>query len=221
MKQFLNKVLQTIILLTGFVLHLAGQIPVECLAGHQKATADIMFFRYFLKNDKSPSHCLFFNRNRASVDYRITSREYLPQFGFTEALSWNHPRLKGFAPVAVLQILNTGVYPKAGVQYVLLKKSWTVFTWAVCRTDAPEKADHFLLLRFTPRISEHIHLFEQAESLLALDFGKQGSQALTLRFRSGVSYRQWQAGAGADLFLFGSGWTSTSTNAGIFLRHEF
>lgn len=38
--------------------------------------------------------------------------QYLPQFGFPEAISYLNPSLKGFAPVTVLQLVNTGVTQK-------------------------------------------------------------------------------------------------------------
>jgi hypothetical protein len=62
-----------------------SQIPVEVFAGHEKTTVDLMFFRFFKNSAGENSRFLFFNRNRASVDYRMTGKSYLPQFGFTEA----------------------------------------------------------------------------------------------------------------------------------------
>ncbi|MCA6434258.1 MAG: hypothetical protein IM574_11695, partial [Cytophagales bacterium] len=95
---------QSLIIVFVFLSGMAqAQIPVEIFAGYQKLTIDVMFFKYFKNKQKENSNWLFFNRNRASVDYRMTSKTYLPQFGFTEAISYNHPKLKGFAPVAVVQ----------------------------------------------------------------------------------------------------------------------
>ncbi|MFM7855752.1 MAG: hypothetical protein ACKO96_28470, partial [Flammeovirgaceae bacterium] len=111
-----------------------SQIVVEGFVGDQKTTADILFFKYFKNKEGNNSTFLFFNRNRASMDYRQTSNAYLPQFGFTEAVSYNHPALKGFAPVAVVQIFNTGTFPKIGVQYFHQKKHFMFFTWAVIET---------------------------------------------------------------------------------------
>ena len=91
-----------------------AQIPVELFTGHERATFDVLFFKNFLTKEEKKSYCLFFNRNRLSVDYRITSTNYLPSFGATEAISYNDPKWKGWAPVAVVQIFNNGVFPKAG-----------------------------------------------------------------------------------------------------------
>ena len=87
------------IILIGICSTAKAQIPVEIFAGHERTTVDIMFFKYFKNNQGENSRWLFFNRNRASVDYRMTKTSYLPQFGFTEAISYNHEKLKGFAPV--------------------------------------------------------------------------------------------------------------------------
>ena len=99
-----------------------AQIPVEVFAGHKKATADIMFFKFIKNKEGHNSKFLFFNRNRASIDYAMTKTTNLPQFGFTEAISYNHEKLKGFAPVVVGSILNRGIYPKAGIQFAKNKK---------------------------------------------------------------------------------------------------
>jgi len=90
-----------------------SQIPVEIFTGHKKATLDMMFFKYFKGKSAEKSKILFFNRNRVSVDYQMTTTTNHPNFGFTEALSYNHPKLKGLAPVIVGQIFNTGVFPKS------------------------------------------------------------------------------------------------------------
>jgi hypothetical protein len=89
-----------------------GQIPVEVFAGHEKTTLDIMFFRFFKTDDGKDSCWLFFNRNRAGVDYHMTDTTFLPHFGFTEVVSYTHEDLLGFAPVVVGQVLSGGVYSK-------------------------------------------------------------------------------------------------------------
>ena len=67
-----------------------AQIPLEILAGHKEASVDMMFFR-FIKTKTRTSFCFpVFNRNRASIDYAMTKTTDLPQFGFTEAISYNH-----------------------------------------------------------------------------------------------------------------------------------
>ncbi|MBK7854599.1 MAG: hypothetical protein IPJ79_06520 [Bacteroidetes bacterium] len=121
-----------------------AQIPVEVFTGHKKATVDIMFFKFFKNKEGHNSKFLFFNRNRASIDYTMTQTTNLPQFGFTEAFSYNHEKLKGFAPVVVASILNRGVYPKAGIQFAKIKKDYTIFSWIVAETLKEPNVDFFL-----------------------------------------------------------------------------
>jgi len=99
-----------------------AQIPVEIFAGNKKASFDLMFFKFFKNQAGQNSKFLFFSRERALVDYKQTSSSNLPQFGFTEAISYNHPALKGFAPVFVGQVLNRGIFAKTGVQYAHISK---------------------------------------------------------------------------------------------------
>ena len=65
------------------------------------------------------------------MDYEMTKTENLPQFNLTEAISYNYKSLKGFAPVAVFQVTNKGVYPKSGIQYLKKNKTFTFFGWTV------------------------------------------------------------------------------------------
>lgn len=198
-----------------------AQIPVEFFAGQQRATADVMFFRFFKKNDTTSSRWLFFNRSRAAVDYRITSTSFLPQFGLTNAVSWNHARARGFAPVLVGQVLYTGVYAKAGLQYAWMKNSVTVFTWLVSELKGQPSLDYFLLLRYTPTLTGKLKLFTQFESINTLQLVKELPQSFVQRFRLGVDAWHFQFGAGADVSFFGRSVYMHSTNAGVFIRHSF
>ncbi|WP_421795654.1 hypothetical protein [Haliscomenobacter sp.] len=210
----------------ALVLFLIGsnaiaQIPVEILLGHEKTSFDLMFFKYLKKHDGNNSRVLFFNRNRASIDYRQTSSTYLPQFGFTEALSYNHPAWKGFAPVLVAQLLNRGIYPKAGLQYAKLAKDFTFFSWVVAELQKEPNVDFFVLTRYTPPLSERLHLYTQLELVNAFPTVENKTFSLIQRFRLGLKVRDWQYGLGADFSQNGRNtWTNTD-NLGLFLRHEF
>lgn len=198
-----------------------AQIPVEIFSGYERTTLDIMFFKYFKNKKDEPSPWLFFNRNRASVDYRMTGSEFTPQFGFTEAVSYNHPGLKGFAPVVLAQLLNRGVYPKAGVQYALIRKQLTLFSWLVTELKKDNNLDYFLLFRYTPAVAERWKLFLQFETLNVFPTKTVYPFSFVQRVRLGVSIQRWQFGAGADLSQAGrTDWTNTH-NPGVFLRHEF
>jgi hypothetical protein len=210
-----------VIVLAFFVIDVYGQIPVEVFAGHKKTTIDIMFFKYFKNKQNENSKFLFFNRNRTSVDYEQTSTTNPPQFGFTEAISYNDPTLKGFAPVAVAQILNRGTYAKTGIQYAHIKKDLTMFSWAVIETSSKPTIDVFMLLRYTPKLTERLNLFAQMESINTIPTESNGLRNFIQRFRLGLKRSDWQIGAGSDFSQSGNKTFSTLTNIGIFLRHEF
>jgi hypothetical protein len=197
-----------------------AQIPVEVFGGHKKTTLDIMFFKYFKDKSGNKSKFLFFNRNRASIDYQMTSTSFLPQFGFTEAISFNHPKLKGFAPVAVGQLVGTGVYTKAGFQFAYLKKDILIFTWLVSETKRDPTIDIFFLGRFTPKLTEKINLFSQLELINAAPTMIEKNYLFTQRIRLGLKMKAFQFGIGADFTQSGRASFSKNENLGVFLRHE-
>jgi hypothetical protein len=195
-----------------------AQLPVEIFAGYEKTTFDLMFFKFFKNSSGADSRWLFFNRNRASLDYDQTSTGNLPQFGFTEALSYNHIALKGIAPVLVAQVLNRGAYPKGGVQYALVRKNLTVFSWIVSEIKSEPSIDLFLLLRYTPVLTDRLKLFSQLESLNIFPSAADLKKSYTQRIRLGINISEWQTGLGADFSQAGS---TAFNNVGIFIRHEF
>ncbi len=213
------------IILIGIFSTSKAQIPVEIFAGHERTTVDIMFFKYFKNNKENPHNhrdrWLLFNRNRASVDYRMTKTTYLPQFGFTEAISYNHEKLKGFAPVIVGQVLSWGVFPKAGIQYAHISKNMTIFTWLVCETLEKPDLDYFLLVRYNPKITEKINLFTQLESVNAFPTVSTENFSFTQRLRLGIQLKTYQFGAGADFNQTGNTAFTKIYNIGGFIRHEF
>lgn len=198
-----------------------AQIPVEVFAGHKKATADIMFFKYFKNKKGQNTDWLFFNRNRASIDYAMTSTTNLPQFGFTEAISYNNKKLRGIAPVAVLQILNQGIYPKAGIQFSQIKNDYTIFTWVVCETFKTPNIDFFFIARYTPKLNDKLNLFTQLELVNALPTIETNNFNFIQRLRLGLKVKEYQFGFGADFTALGRNNFITSQNIGVFLRNEF
>ena len=208
----------TILLFRSVVI---AQIPVEVFAGHKKTTADIMFFKFFKNKEAPNSDWLFFNRNRASIDYAMTSSANLPQFGFTEAVSYNNKKWKGFAPVAVVQILNKGVSPKAGVQFAKIKKDYTIFTWVVCEILENPNIDFFFLGRYTPKLTDKLNLFTQLELVNALPTAETNNFNFIQRLRLGLKVKEYQFGLGADFTALGRNNFTTTQNLGAFLRYEF
>lgn len=198
-----------------------AQIPVELFTGNKKATIDIMFFRYFKDKEGKPSRFLFFHRNRASADYKMTGNTNLPQFGFTEAISFNHPKFGGMAPVFVAQVLGSGIFAKAGMQYVFIKKDVTLFTWLVCETKGQPNIDFFFLGRYTPKLSDQLQLFSQLELVNAAPTLVSKSFSLTQRFRLGLKLSEFQFGLGADASETGRTVWNTTYNPGAFLRYEY
>lgn len=198
-----------------------SQIPVEIFGGHKKTTLDILFFKFIKSDEGENSKFLFFNRNRASLDYQMTANNNLPSFGFTEAISYNHPKLKGVAPVAVAQLLNSGFTPKGGIQFAHLKKDWMVFTWIVTETKKAPTIDFFLLGRYTPKISNKLNLFSQIECLNALPTEGSKNMIFIQRIRLGLKYKATQFGIGTDFSQMGRDSFTKTNNWGIFLRYEF
>lgn len=198
-----------------------AQIPVEIFAGHKKATVDIMFFKFFKNKEGPNSKFLFFNRNRASMDYAMTETTNLPQFGFTEAFSYNHEKLKGFAPVVVASILSKGVFPKAGIQFAKIKKDYTIFSWIVAETLNEPNVDFFFLARYTPKLTDKLNLFSQIELVNAIPTVEANNFAFTQRFRLGLKIKEFQFGAGLDLTQLGRNDFNQTKNYGGFLRYEF
>lgn len=198
-----------------------SQIPVEWFAGHQRSTIDIMFFKFLKYPDQSNTRFLFFNRNRAGIDYRMTRTTYLPQFGFTEAFSYNAPRLNGWAPVAVVQVLGSGVYLKSGIQWARIQKNITLFSWLVCELNQKPNLDYFLLLRYQPEINKHLNLFSQLETVNTIPVVSTGKLNLTQRLRLGVAWNGYQLGGGVDLTESQMNDFAIIHNIGLFLRHEF
>jgi hypothetical protein len=215
----MKKMVAVLLLCIGNLVH--AQIPVETFVGNEKTTLDIMFFKFFKKRQDENSRWLFFNRNRASIDYRMTESAYVPQFGFTEAISYNHARLKGLAPVFVAQVLSGGVYPKAGIQYVHLKKEITLFTWLVCETLKDPNVDYFLLVRYTPKLNERLNLFTQLESLNSFPTVVNEQFTFIQRLRLGIKVMSYQFGVGADFNQYGNRTFEHTYNMGGFIRHEF
>lgn len=198
-----------------------AQIPVELFTGHERTSFDVLFFKNFLTKEEKKSPWLFFNRNRVSADYRMTSTAYLPAFGATEAISYNRPKWKGWAPVAVVQIFNQGVFPKAGIQYVRIQKNFTFFSWLVTETSAHPDIDHFLLMRYTPFVFNQTQLFLQLETVSIFPTVSNSLFSFTQRNRVGLQYRHFQSGIGIDLNQRGRKIFTYTDNIGLFFRYEF
>ena len=207
----------------------AGQARAQALetfGGHARATEDVMFFTFFKKPapaGEAPvrSDVLFFFRARASVDYAMTDTSNLPQFGLTSAVSYNPRSWKGLAPVFVVQVLNRGVFAKAGVQFARTGRRATVFSWLVCETDRQPVVDVFILGRYVHPLNGAIGLFLQGESVNAFPTAAADQYSFTQRVRVGVQVYRFQFGPGVDVTHIGRATYTTTTNIGAFVRYEF
>ena len=190
-----------------------GQLPVELLAGNDRTTADMLWFRPFTDSAGKASRFLFFNRSRASVNYSNQTA-----FGTTLAVSYNLRSGIGF--VFAGQFLNQGFYPKAGVQFFTRSAHAMLFTWVTAELLQESRVDWFLLSRWEPPLSHTLNLFAQLELLSVLD--PHGTWSFTQRIRLGLGFPlRWQAGAGFDLGQVGKETFTTSSNVGVFIRKEF
>lgn len=194
----------------------SAQLPVEGFAGTHYTSVDVQFFKWFDNGEGKPTRWLFFNRNRAVSSYQPTRT---PLFGFTEAVSYNAPALKGLAPVTLVQVLSTGVYAKSGVQYARNRPSFTLFAWLVGTWKGEAGIDGFLLLRYTPQSGRLRKLFMQAESVNTLPFGASGVRQFTQRARVGMRAGSYQFGIGVDATQ-SRGFAPSHQN-GLFIRNEF
>jgi hypothetical protein len=204
-----------------FSIQLFAQIPVEVMAGDKQASFDLMFFKFFKSRDDKNSPVLFFNRNIATLDYRMTDTTFLPYFAFTEAVSYNHKKLKAFAPVAVCQFNNRGIDPKGGLQYARVKEHLTIFSWFVSEVKEKPELDYYLLVRFTPKINEKLKFYSQFESLNVFSTVSAQNNRFYQRIRLGLGLHDWQFGVAANLTELNSSTNNFSSNVGGFLRHEF
>jgi hypothetical protein len=195
-----------------FTSPLRAQIPVEIFAGNDRATVDVMFFRSFDAAPGGGFPFLFFNRNRASVNYHNATA-----FGSTNAVSYNWTN--GLGAVVVAQIFSNGFFPKGGLQYYTRQADIVIFTWLVTELLSEPAIDWFVLARFEPVLTDDLKLFTQLELLNTVDTG--GGTAFVQRGRLGVKSGPWQAGVGVDFSQQLASSTTSTQNYGLFLRHEF
>ena len=207
---------------------LAGSTParaqaVEMFAGDDAATVDVMFFNYFKDRAGEPSPVLLFHRSRALVDYDIdtSSRTNLPQFGMTNAVSYNPRAWRGFAPVAAVSITTNAVASKVGLQYARVRPTSTIFSWVVSEPHARPTVDLFFLGRYVHPITSTVGLFTQLESINGLSTEVDATSSFTMRSRLGIDVARWQVGVGVDLRHFTGAASATTTNIGLFTRHAF
>jgi len=84
-----------------------------------------------------------------------------------------------------VQVLNKGVFPKAGIQYAHVTQRFTVFSWVVAETMKAPDIDNFLLCRATPRLTAKLDLFSQIELVNSFPTRETSAFSFTQRIRMG------------------------------------
>lgn len=211
MKRRFFQLLALAMLLSGGI---AKAQSVETYAGHKRAGVDLMWFKFFAKQNSEKTPFLFFSRNRASTDWDNAPTA----FGSTNAVSYNLKN--GVGLVAVGSFLNAGFTPKAGVQYVKMKGDFLFFGWLVADLKEKGNVDLFGLFRWQPKLNEQWRLFSQLE-LFPVYNPENKFWSLTQRLRLGAKSHAWTAGILADFNQSGKVGFTKMKNMGVFLRHDF
>jgi len=102
-----------------------------------------------------------------------------------------------------------------------MKNEFTVFSWTVIETTSKPFIDIFLLVRYTPALTDRLQLFTQLESINGIATEDNGTNNFIQRYRLGLKINDWQFGLGGDFSQAGNTNYTSTTNTGIFLRHVF
>ena len=213
------KFLLSALLLFNIVIE--AQISTEVFAGDKKATFDVLFFKPFRDSEGKNSDWVFFNREKLTIDYKMTPDKNKPFFVTLQSVSYNPSVLGGFGPVAVSLITNEGMYPKLGMQYVKFNEDFMFFGWLICETLKDPDVDLYLYAKYTPLISGKTRLFAQIETNSTFPAWPGGEPSLYQVMRLGLKWEGFQTGLGLDLTQKGEGDVRTTENTGIFVRYEF
>ncbi len=213
-RKIYKRTASVLLLFFSFEVIQAQSLPVEIMAGHQRAGVDVLWFRNFSSPKATTSPWLFFHRTRASSNYHGQT-----SFGVTNALSYNFK--KGIGIVATVQLLQSGVAAKGGIQYVKVFGRASLFSWVVAgnNTDHFASGDWFVLLRWTPIINRNWNWFTQLELLSSINL--ESNKNFVQRLRLGLSRNRWQFGLALDQSQTGNNKLITFGNNGLFLRKEF
>ncbi len=217
-----HKLTFTFLIFSIIVTAAIGQTtPVEIVVGNKRASIDLLLVKYIKNKKQEKTNLLLFNRNRAVANYGITKTTNLPQFSVTDALSIDIKKWSGVAPIAVLQVLNSGVYPKLGIRYLKIKNNITLFCWAVVDVLHNPNIELFLLGRYAPKLSTQLHLYTQIELLHTIPTQLNRSFIFTQRFRIGFKISNASFGLATDINEIGRHKYNSVINNGIFYRYEF
>lgn len=203
-----------LLLLFCFEAIQAQSLPVEIMGGHKRSGVDVLWFRNFSSLKSTASPWLFFHRTRASSNYHGQT-----SFGVRNALSYNFK--KGIGIVVTVQLLQSGVAAKGGIQFVKVFERASLFSWVVAgnNTDHFASADWFVLLRWTPIIKNNWNWFTQLELLSSMDI--ESNKNLVQRVRLGLGKKSWQFGLASDQTQTGNTNLIATGNNGFFYERNF
>ena len=211
----MKKICLLVLILLAIDANSQNSLPVEIVAGNNKLTTDVLWFRPIKqKNSQAKTPWLFFNRSRAAVDYSNST-----SFTVTNAISYNFKNKLGL--VWANQFLQTGFVSKLGVQYFTPFKNGSFFTWMVAGKNTYQyfSADWFALTRWQPPLNKKLKWFLQSELFISRD-EKQNNNFIQ-RARIGCSKNITQVGLAADYSRNKTNILQVTETYGIFIRHEF
>lgn len=151
----------------------------------------------------------------------MTKTSNLPSFGFTGAISYNLPKLKGFASVSVGQVFSNRTMRKAGVQFARMSENYLLFTLWVVELDQSPDIEWYALARYTPLISGELRFFSQFEFLATLNTENRNILTSSQRIRLGIKKSSLALGLAGDLQAKSQSKYPTASNAGVIVRYEF
>jgi hypothetical protein len=120
----------------------------------------------------------------------------------------------------LIQIINNGTFPKAGIQKSATGTHFLFFSWLVTNLKKNPGIDWFMLVRYTPALPAGKNLFLQIETINTYSDLKFKSLSSTLRARAGLQWQPFQTGIGCDQIVAGSS-PLHRNNTGIFVRYVF
>lgn len=178
---------------------------LELLAGNSSTTFDAKVF------SPLPHNFGFFLRERASVDYDL----HVNSFTETDAI-YSLPA--GFSLFGGVQAYTPeGIVPRVGGDYFKQFEDFTGYAALTIKTAKDPNAELTLRFSYSPKITKDVSLFFQVEGIG--DFGFDGHQFSTERFRLGIQRETYRIGIGADVIQETK--LVDEANIGVFVAKKF
>lgn len=196
-----------IIALTFGCYYLSLGQSVEVFAGNDNTQGDIQWLKEF----RSGSRFLFFNRNRFTVDYENKTTYFISGITAYELKS-------GVGIANEINISTAGMMPKMGFQFLSASSTRTIYAFVNAGYLNELLYGLFCFARFEPMLSTNVRLYMQLE--IVNSSSATGNQFLAQRPRLGIIIKQTQFGLAGDFKHSGEDFQFAS-NLGIFARKVF